>query len=711
MLIREVMNREIKTLSLNSTLREAVQIFQSHKIGLLPVVDANNKLLGAFSKSSLYRALLNDFSLDTYIEEHIIREVFTLKEDNQLVEVSDFFMRHQTAHAIVVTRDNHVSGIFGQAEINRMTLLKYNSVVTSLNSINHMHIGAIAIDEKGKIVLMNPAAESMCGSSLKLCMGLSLSDLFPELQDLISSIDVQTEEPLLRHVTLGDKKFLINCNFLSEDHYSWRGLILLQDIKDYETIASELELTHQLQQALHSVIDTNSDGYVWIDVTGQIRMINQAACEFVRLPKDRLIGQPVHHSFPELRLEEMLAEGIPTKSIEAVMLGKHHCLIERGQLRRGNQIIGAVAHIMYRNLNKWKTVINRLDNLEKEVSYYRAELSILGGLEFDLDDILSNNYGMTQLKTMARQAAPGFSNILLLGESGTGKELFARGIHNASRRHGKFVKINCAAVPFELWESEFFGYAEGAFTGAKRGGKKGKFEEANNGTIFLDEIGDMPLSMQVKLLRVLQEREFERVGGNQTIRVNVRIIAATNKNLEQMVASGEFREDLFYRLNVIPLQIPALRDRSEDIPLIAQTISKKFSHMMGIEQITFSRNALSLLMEHQWPGNVRELENVIERAMNCMNGTLLESEHLPDYIKTKNTGRVTITTKVLSGASDIFANQENGQNSSFKKKVSDAEREAIESALLMANGNRTAAAKLLGISRSQFYKKMKILNM
>ncbi|MGG1677222.1 sigma 54-interacting transcriptional regulator [Neobacillus sp. NRS-1170] len=712
MQVSEAMNRNIKTLSFKSTLREALQIFHTDKIGLIPVVNANNELLGAISRYSLYQALLNDCSIDTFIEEYMIRDVFTLKEDNNVVEVFDFFQRHQISHAIVVSQSNHVTGILGQAEINSFTLYKYHSVVSSLNSLKQMHTGAIAIDRQGNIVLMNPAAESICGLSSKSCVGLPLSEFFPELQDIVSSIDFHSKEPLLRQVTLEEKKLVVNCNFLSED-YSWRGLLLIQDFKDYEAIASELELTQQLHLALQSVIDNNSDGYVWIDINGNICMANQAACDFINMPKDRLIGQPVHQTFPELRLEEMLVDGIQTKNIEATaaVLGKHHCMIKRAQLRRGDQVIGAVAHIIYRNLTKWKSVINRLDNLEKEVSYYRTELSILGGLEFDLDDILSNNFAMTQLKNLARQAARGFSNILLLGESGTGKELFARGIHNASRRHGKFVKVNCAAIPNELWESEFFGYAEGAFTGAKKGGKKGKFEEADNGTIFLDEIGDMPLSMQVKLLRVLQEREFERVGGNQTIRVNVRIVAATNKNLEEMVSSGDFREDLYYRLNVIPLQIPPLRERAEDIPLLAQSISKKFSHMMGIEEITISRNALSLLMDHRWPGNVRELENVIERAMNCMDGTMLESEHLPDYLITKNTSREMVTINALSEASNIVVNQENEQNSTFRKKVSDAEREAIESALLVANGNRTAAAKILGISRSQFYKKMKILNM
>ncbi|MGG1677181.1 sigma-54 interaction domain-containing protein [Neobacillus sp. NRS-1170] len=487
MFVREEMTREIKALSLKSTLREAIQVFENEKIGLLPVVDGNNKLLGAFSRYSLYRALLNDCSINTLIETYLIHDVVTISENVSISEAGRYLKKRNTAHAVVISQDNRVLGILGQAEITRAIESEYRVVINSLNSLHkHMHSGALAVDPPGKI----------------------------------------------------------------------------------------------------------------------------------------------------------------------------------------------------------------------------------SGSKFDIDDILSKNEEMNRLKYMARQAAPGYSNILLLGESGTGKELFAQGIHNASWRSGRFVKINCAAIPFELWESEFFGYAEGAFTGARRGGKKGKFEEANNGTLFLDEIGDMPLSIQVKLLRVLQDKEFERIGENKTVQVNVRIIAATNKNLEQMVASGEFRKDLFYRLHVIPLKIPPLRNRTEDIPLLASSISKKFSHFMGVKPITISQDAFSLLLTYQWPGNVRELENVIERAMNCMNGTVLESRHLPDYIKNINTGIKKDPGKELSTPKDIMEEQESEQNATvnYKKMVSDVEKEAFQAAIQLAKGNRTAAAKILGISRAQFYNKLKSLN-
>lgn len=713
MLIREVMNREIKTLTLNCTLREAVQIFQYDKIGIIPVVDAKDNLLGAFSRYSLFRALLNDCPLDTFIHSYVIKDAVTIYEDMLVSDVAKLLKELHVAHAIVISHDNRFLGVLGQADIIRTALLKYNNVANSLNSLlKHMKTGAIAIDQNGKIVVMNPAAEIMCGRSSQSSIGSSLSELYPELQNILSSIELHTEEPLLRQVTIQNKKLLVSANILYNEVHSWVGLLLLQDLIDYERIAGEFESTKKLEQTLQTVVGVANDAYVVIDQQGKVLLVNQSACELKRLSKENINNRSINESFPELRLEEALKDEFPNESVEAVKIGKYNCLLSRKTVRQGNKIVGAIGKITYRNINKLKNVMNKVANLEKEVSYYKSELSLLNNVDFDLDDILSKNKTMKQLKKVARQAALGFSNVLLLGESGTGKELFARGIHNASNRSGNFIKINCAAVPLELWESEFFGYEDGAFTGAKRGGKIGKFEAANNGTVFLDEIGDMPLNMQVKLLRVLQEREFERLGGNQTIRVNVRIIAATNKDLEQMVALGEFREDLYYRLNVIALHITPLRNRIEDIPLLVNSIFKKFSQTFGIDSISISPTAMSLLVSHKWPGNVRELENIIERAITYMNGNKIEANHLPDYLRQVNTENKKELVNALLIPAQTSEIIENTQDNTvyFRKKVSEAEKEAVMSALQMANGNRTTAAKLLGISRSQLYNKLKKFN-
>jgi transcriptional regulator with PAS, ATPase and Fis domain len=281
--------------------------------------------------------------------------------------------------------------------------------------------------------------------------------------------------------------------------------------------------------------------------------------------------------------------------------------------------------------------------------------------------------------------------VLVVGETGTGKELFAHAIHAASqRRSGPFIKLNCAAVPAELLESELFGYEEGAFTGAKRGGKPGKFEMAQNGTLFLDEIGDMPPAMQVKLLRVLQEREVERIGGTVTHPVDIRIIAATAKSLEKMVADGSFRADLYYRIHVIPIYVPPLRERREDIATISDNYLARIATEAGEPKRAMSKELLGVMKTYDWPGNVRELHNVLERAVTMTRSEQLLPEHVPEYL-----------LRVMpQGAGQ-------SQPATLAHARAEAERKAILDALDAADGNKSRAAAILQIHRVKLYEKMK----
>lgn len=309
-------------------------------------------------------------------------------------------------------------------------------------------------------------------------------------------------------------------------------------------------------------------------------------------------------------------------------------------------------------------------------------------IETDFSQIIGNSSKMNELKAMALHVAPSKATLLIQGESGTGKELLARAIHQSSNRKGHaFIAINCGAIPENLLESELFGYEEGSFTGAKRGGKLGKFELAHNGTIFLDEIGDMPLHLQVKILRVLQERRVERIGSTRSIPLDVRVIAATHRDLDTMVKTGEFREDLFYRLNVIPLTIPPLRERQEDIPVLIQFYLDHYSMLTDKAVSGITPEATVILTRYSWPGNVRELGNVIEYCVTMVAGEDITPQILPKRVKME-----------LKPAS---------QNSSLNLKL--LEREAIMKALTLvdAEGHKDDAAKLLGISRATLYRKIK----
>ncbi|MHB1652905.1 MAG: sigma 54-interacting transcriptional regulator [Desulfitobacteriaceae bacterium] len=309
---------------------------------------------------------------------------------------------------------------------------------------------------------------------------------------------------------------------------------------------------------------------------------------------------------------------------------------------------------------------------------------------FTLNDIVGISESITRLKKLAERAARLDFTVLLQGESGTGKELFARAIHVLSRRSGEpMVCVNCAAIPENLLEAEFFGYEEGSFTGAKKGGKPGKFEQADGGSLFLDEIGDMPLSLQAKLMRVLQYGEVQKLGSTARLQVNVRLITATNRDLTRMVEEKLFREDLYYRLNVICLEIPPLRERSEDIPVLVEYILERLNRRYPENCKEIAQPAIEKLKQYVWPGNIRELQNIMERLFSLVESNVIETDNLDTFLPAN------------------WATRPGFDNKSLKNSLLEIERELILEAIAAAEGNKTQAAKILGLPRSTFYEKLK----
>lgn len=311
---------------------------------------------------------------------------------------------------------------------------------------------------------------------------------------------------------------------------------------------------------------------------------------------------------------------------------------------------------------------------------------------YNFTDIIGSSQAIEKMKSRAAFVANGISSIIISGETGTGKELFAQSIHNASERRSKpFIAINCGALPESLIESCFFGYEEGAFTGAKKKGSPGAFEQANGGTLFLDEISEMDFNLQSKLLRVLQEREVTRIGGGEPLRVDVRVIASTNRDLVEMINNGTFRNDLYYRLNVVELKIPALRERPEDIPALVKGFINEFNNLLGKFVAGVSEEAISHLCRYQWPGNIRELKNCIEYCMNIVsiNDSTIEISHLPQCIH----------NAISQGRKEDYIG-------TLAETVAAAERESIITALKYTGGAKREAAKLLGISTTTLWRKI-----
>ena len=348
--------------------------------------------------------------------------------------------------------------------------------------------------------------------------------------------------------------------------------------------------------------------------------------------------------------------------------------------------------------------------LAAQLSEYTGYLNQQLHGEFDFGNIIGESAALNEVLTKIEQVAPTASTVLLRGETGTGKELVAHAIHiNSPREEKPFVRVNCAALAPGILESELFGHEKGSFTGAMER-RRGRFELADGGTLFLDEVGDLPMEVQIKLLRTLQEREIERVGGNETIKVDVRVVSATNRNLEKMIEEGEFREDLYYRLNVFPINLPPLRDRLDDLPVLANHFAAKFARQMGKPPQGLSPDGMAKLREYNWPGNVRELENIIERAMILSKGLPLASVHL-DFGRRAAThsntpsGSVPVMAPAAASAPIPVVATDDGR--SLAERLLESERKEIVAAVEKSRGNIASAARMLGINRSTLYYRLR----
>ena len=435
---------------------------------------------------------------------------------------------------------------------------------------------------------------------------------------------------------------------------------------------------------LKKLLELAYDGIVVVDASGIITLISKAYADFLEISEEDAIGKYVEDVIENTRLPQVIKTGKAEKA-QLQLINGNYMVASRYPMIKDGKVIGAIGKVLFRNINELNILHKRINHLQNQLEIFDTKASRQA--KYSFENIIGESDKIILARTMAEKGALTDSSILLLGESGTGKELFAHAIHqNSSRAAKPFVKINCAAIPRELLESELFGYEDGAFTGARKGGKAGKFEIADGGSIFLDEIGDMPMNMQSKLLRALQEKEIEKIGGQDPLPIDVRIIAATNKNLEELTVRGEFRADLYYRLNVFGIKIPSLRERLDDMNILISCLLDKICNRMGKYVEKISPDTVRKLKQYSWPGNVRELENVLERAVNLIGAAgIIEPRHLPE--------------KISGEIADIDI-------PSLKESLEKSEQVAIDKALAAARGNKAKAARLLNISRSQLYQRM-----
>ncbi|MFA6224342.1 MAG: sigma 54-interacting transcriptional regulator [Desulfomonilaceae bacterium] len=410
--------------------------------------------------------------------------------------------------------------------------------------------------------------------------------------------------------------------------------------------------------------------------------------------REEAIGKDITTLNPKCLLKKVAHTGI-MELAEISRRNKKSVPVVVTPLIKDEVLKGAVCKSIFANIQEATSFISRIVKLDSRNGPQDAPKKVRN-CKFTFEDVLGTSKAILLAKKRALQAAQGDSNVLITGESGTGKELFAQGIHMAGlRRQGPFVAINCSGIPENLLESELFGYEFGSFTGARKGGKPGKFELSQNGTIFLDEAADMSMGMQAKLLRVIQEREFVRVGGTHTYELDVRIISATNRDLWEMVQCGQFREDLYYRLDVVNIQTPSLRDRTEDIRLLTEFFISNISECINSKVTGVTEQVLDLFTSYAWPGNVRELRNVLEGAMNLNTGALIDEASLPPRFREKimmaQQGKPVVSNLRVFEFEDIASN----------------EKAVIQHAIEVSNSNKRQAAIMLKMSRATLYNKLK----
>ncbi|CAO3432193.1 sigma-54 interaction domain-containing protein [Azospirillum endophyticum] len=453
-------------------------------------------------------------------------------------------------------------------------------------------------------------------------------------------------------------------------------------------------------RAVMVMIDEMIDGAILVDKDARIVWSNDKHVWFsdqrmamlgFRSAADAM-GQPVERLIPHSRMREVVESG-RSLPLDIMRYGEHTLLVSRLPLRdeRG-EVIGALAFALKNSLTYLRPIADRFNKLQSRLTRVEQELAASRASQYTVENLIGFSPAMLQVKRLVRRAGQILSAVLLLGETGTGKELVAQSIHASSdRAHRPFVAVNTAAIPENLLEAEFFGVAPGAYTGAGRQARPGKFQLAHGGTLFLDEIGDMPLPLQAKLLRALQEREVEPLGSNQIIKVDVRIIAATSRPLADMVRSGAFRSDLYYRLNVFPIQLPALRERKDDLEILATRFSEKIA--LGLDQPMreFTPAALDALRHHDWPGNVRELANIIEQVYVRTEGDRITAEDFAD---------------ILPNAA-IHSPAPPDRRRPLSTAMDELERGLILEALRETRGNKLEAARNLGLSRTNLYAKLR----
>lgn len=622
--VKDFMRYHPEFLTAKDSIRSAVEIMVNNSIDAVPIVDEAGDLQGIVTKTLVLREILNGIDLQQPISQIMISQVNSIGPEEDVSNLIAINVGN-----LPVLRDQTVVGMVTLSDTIRAYFSSLIALHAELNAvINSTHNGILTVNEAGEITLINKAAEWILGLKREDVVGKKISEVVP--QSKLPEILASGQGRFGQKVVYQEKVFISNLTPVMGNKQIIGAVEVFQDISELEMISEELSYTKQIKEELSAIIDSSFDGFHITDNQGKTLRINKAFERITSIPISDLMGKTI---------AELVEAGVYCHDVLKLVLEKREPVTISQESKPGNTVIITANPVFDEQGNLFRIVINvrdisELNDLRQQLEqartlshHYQEELN-----RYNLaDQFVIRSKESRDLADLCVRLGQVDATVLIKGESGVGKEFAAQIIHsNSNRRDKPMIKVNCAAIPESLFESELFGYEPGAFTGASKEGKPGFFEAAHGGTLLLDEIGEMPLSTQAKLLRAIQDKVITRVGGTKPIKVDVRLIAATNRNLQEMVQNKEFRRDLYFRLNVIPVTVPPLRDRKVEIPFLVDHFVKRFNAKYGFKKRIDERQ-IKALMNYDWPGNVRELENLIERVLVTSPGNVIRHINLHDF--------------------------------------------------------------------------------
>lgn len=693
MKVKNVMLCNPRTVKFNQSLADASRIYLENDVNCAPVEGENGDIVGIITISKVLSSFLSGCSPGEKIDQFMDDPPAKVSENSDFNELSKVCTQDME-RMLVLDHNDKLTGILSRIELIKKVNLAWeetrNELRVVLQSVSH---AIIAFDKTGAIYLFNKGAENLLGISSQEAMEQSYEGLLPEW--VWKEVIADGQARFGFKLEVNNKRVIGNATPINVNGMITGSVVVLQDLSEMENLMLKLSKVRELKDELDNIIECSYDGMLVVNTEREVLRVNKSALQHFNMNNTTqncllsAIKSEVASYLDKMTIQIIQQKKTLTKGYTKFN-GQEIMITGNPRFALDGKVIQVIFNI--RDMTELQRLKLEVEQAKEERLRYSIELQELRG-KLLKEDLITKSVEMEPVLELMARVSQVESTVLITGESGVGKEVAAKRIHRLSRKeNGPFITINCGAIPENLMESELFGYEKGAFTGANKEGKIGLMEAANGGNVFLDEIGELPLNLQVKLLRVIQEKVIYRIGGIKPINLDVRIIAATNRNLKEMVRKKTFREDLFYRLNVVQIEIPPLRDRREDIlPLSEYFLSKYCTKYSKQKKIT--QQVYKLFETYYWPGNIRELENVIERAVILSQGDSIEVTHLPENLNVEHYGQAKVEVNVRGIIS-------------LNEGVQLMERELLRKALGTEKSSRKTA-QLLGITHTTVLRKGK----